>query len=136
MPISVACVTASISHYPYLYQREAYTFLPYPSCDCNAGSPCSDFSKNLTYTAMPPRPGSLLNVTDPHALPPAQGPAPVLEPADVVDPLLPPVTVGGHGAALSSNDSSTKSGATTAGTSSGLCLLVAGLAALLAVSSR
>ncbi|RLM55588.1 hypothetical protein C2845_PM10G16940 [Panicum miliaceum] len=99
-------------------------------------SPCSDFSKNLTYTAMPPRPGSLLNVTDPHALPPAQGPAPVLEPADVVDPPLPPVTVGGHGAALSSNDSSTKSGATTAGASSGLCLLVAGLAALLAVSSR
>jgi len=99
-------------------------------------SPCSDFSKNLTYTVMPPRPGSLLNVTDPHALPPAQGPVPVLEPADVVDPPLPPVTIGGHGAAPSSNDSSTKSGATAAGASSGLCLLVAGLAALLAVSSR
>jgi len=85
---------------------------------------------------MPPRPGSLLNVTDPHALPPAQGRALVLEPDDVVDLPLPPVTVGGHGAASSSNDSSTKSGATSASASSGLCLLVAGLAALMAVSSR
>ncbi|KAF8687542.1 hypothetical protein HU200_042792 [Digitaria exilis] len=51
------------------------------------------------------------------ALPPAQGPAPVLEAADVVDPPLPPVTVGGHGAASPSNDSSTKSGATAASAS-------------------
>nr|CAB3470950.1 unnamed protein product [Digitaria exilis] len=99
-------------------------------------SPCSDFSKNLSYTILPAQPGSLLNLTEPGALPPAQGPAPVLEAADVVDPPLPPVTVGGHGAASPSNDSSTKSGATAASASAGLCLLVAGLAALLAVSSR
>ncbi|CAL5041784.1 unnamed protein product [Urochloa decumbens] len=100
-------------------------------------SPCSDFSKNLTYTIMPAKPGSLLSLTDPSVLPPAEGPAPVLEPADVVDPPLPAVTVGGHGAAPSpSNDSSTKSGATAVGASSGFCLLVAGLAALLAVSTR
>ncbi|XP_012701049.1 glycerophosphodiester phosphodiesterase GDPDL7 isoform X2 [Setaria italica] len=100
-------------------------------------SPCSDFSKNLTYTIMPAKPGTLINLTDHSALPPAQGPAPVLEPADVVDPPLPAVTVGGHGAASSSsNDSSTTSSAMASGASSGLCLLVAGLAVLLAVCSR
>lgn len=100
-------------------------------------SPCSDFSKNLTYTIMPAKPGTLINLTDHSALPPAQGPAPVLEPADVVDPPLPAVTVGGHGAtSSSSNDSSTTSSAMASGASSGLCLLVAGLAVLLAVCSR
>ncbi|KAJ1260049.1 hypothetical protein BS78_10G202100 [Paspalum vaginatum] len=100
-------------------------------------SPCSDFSKNLSYTIMPAKPGFSLNLTDPSLLPPAQGPAPVLEPADVVDPPLPPVP--------SSNDSSTTSSATAAGSSAGLCLLVAGfllemvvaeLAGLLAVISH
>jgi hypothetical protein len=121
----------------YLDQHEACTFHQFLSCECNAGSPCSDFSKNLTYTIMPARPGTLMNLTDHSALPPAQGPAPVLQPADVVDPPLPAVTVGGRGAASSSsNDSSTTSGATAAGASSGFFLLVAGLAALLAVWSR
>ncbi|WVZ79283.1 hypothetical protein U9M48_026883, partial [Paspalum notatum var. saurae] len=79
-------------------------------------SPCSDFSKNLSYTIMPAKPGFLLNLTDSSLLPPAQEPAPVLELADIVDPPLPPVTVGGYGTASSSNDSSTTSGATAAGT--------------------
>ncbi|KAF8687844.1 hypothetical protein HU200_042786 [Digitaria exilis] len=99
-----------------------------------SGSPCKRLSKNLSYTILPAQPGSLLNLTEPGALPPAAGPAPVLEAADVVDPPLPPVTVGGHGAASPSNDSSTKSGATAASASAGLCLLVAGLAALLALT--
>ncbi|CAD6336153.1 unnamed protein product [Miscanthus lutarioriparius] len=99
-------------------------------------SPCSDFSKNLTYTIMPAKPGSLLKLTDPSALPPVQGPAPVLEPADVVDPPLPLVTISSPGASASLDGSSTTSGARVSTASSGIYLLVIGLSAFLLVSSQ
>lgn len=99
-------------------------------------SPCNDPNLNLTYSILPANPGSLLNLVDPGALPPAEGPAPVLEAADVVDPPLPPVTIGGPAAPTHTSDSNTTSGATTAGTSAGFRFLVAGLAALLSLSSH
>ena len=107
-----------------------------PAFKCNVGSPCSDFSKNLTYTIMPAKPGSLLKLTDPSALPPVQGPAPVLEPADVVDPPLPLVTISSPGASASLNGSSTTSGERVSTASSGIYLLVIGLSAFLLVSSQ
>ncbi|WVZ77578.1 hypothetical protein U9M48_025432 [Paspalum notatum var. saurae] len=54
-------------------------------------SPCSDMSLNLSYSILPAQPGALVNLAAPGALAPAAGPAPLLEPTDVVDPPLPPV---------------------------------------------
>ncbi|XP_039788508.1 glycerophosphodiester phosphodiesterase GDPDL7-like [Panicum virgatum] len=54
-------------------------------------SPCSDMSLNLSYSILPAQPGALVHIAAPGALAPAAGPAPVLEPKDVVDPPLPPV---------------------------------------------
>ncbi|KAJ1278258.1 hypothetical protein BS78_04G065900 [Paspalum vaginatum] len=54
-------------------------------------SPCSDMSLNLSYSILPAQPGALVNLAAPGALAPAEGPAPLLEPTDVVDPPLPPV---------------------------------------------
>ncbi|XP_040376444.1 glycerophosphodiester phosphodiesterase GDPDL7-like [Oryza brachyantha] len=55
-------------------------------------SPCSDLSKNLSYTILPANAGALVHLAAPGALPPALPPAPVLEPADVLDPPLPPAS--------------------------------------------
>lgn len=85
---------------------------------------------------MPAEPGSLLKLADPSALPLAQGPAPVLEPADVVDPPLPHVTISSPGASASSIGSSTNSGAKVSTAISGLCLLVIGLSVFLVASSQ
>ncbi|KAG0491371.1 hypothetical protein HPP92_004769 [Vanilla planifolia] len=54
-------------------------------------SPCSNPDAKLTYTILPVEPGSITELAEPEALPPAQSPAPPLQPADVVDPPLPPV---------------------------------------------
>ncbi|CAL4970928.1 unnamed protein product [Urochloa decumbens] len=54
-------------------------------------SPCSDVSLNLSYSILPAQPGALVHLAAPGALAPAAGPAPMLEPKDVVDPPLPPV---------------------------------------------
>lgn len=48
---------------------------------------------NLPYTTIPSTPGQLLEAASPGTLPPAQAPAPILDPADVVDPPLPSVVV-------------------------------------------
>lgn len=56
-----------------------------------AGSPCFYSDADLPYTILAAQPGSLLQLAPPDALPPAQPPAPVLQPADVDDPPLPPV---------------------------------------------
>jgi hypothetical protein len=48
-------------------------------------------SLNLSYSILPAQPGALVHLAAPGALAPAQGPAPLLEPKDVVDPPLPPV---------------------------------------------
>ncbi|KAI3931369.1 hypothetical protein MKX01_040286 [Papaver californicum] len=54
---------------------------------------CSDLdATNLQYTILLPQPGEMLSLAEPGALPPAESPAPSLEPADVVDPPLPPVS--------------------------------------------
>ncbi|MCL7048427.1 hypothetical protein MKW94_010106 [Papaver nudicaule] len=56
-------------------------------------SPCADpDATDLPYVIPTPMPGDLLKLADKGALPPAQSPAPSLEPADVVDPPLPPVS--------------------------------------------
>ncbi|XP_039132567.1 glycerophosphodiester phosphodiesterase GDPDL6-like [Dioscorea cayenensis subsp. rotundata] len=54
-------------------------------------SPCFYSDADLPYTILAAQPGSLLQLAPPDALPPAQPPAPVLQPADVDDPPLPPV---------------------------------------------
>ncbi|CAN6246888.1 unnamed protein product [Urochloa humidicola] len=54
-------------------------------------SPCSDVNLNLSYSILPAQPGALVHLAAPGALAPAAGPAPMLEPKDVVDPPLPPV---------------------------------------------
>uniref|UniRef100_K3YPJ3 glycerophosphodiester phosphodiesterase n=1 Tax=Setaria italica TaxID=4555 RepID=K3YPJ3_SETIT len=54
-------------------------------------SPCSDMSLNLSYSILPAQPGALVHLAAPGALAPAAGPAPLLEPKDVVDPPLPSV---------------------------------------------
>lgn len=46
---------------------------------------------NLPYTTIPSTPGQLLEAASPGTLPPVEAPAPILDPADVVDPPLPPV---------------------------------------------
>jgi len=95
-------------------------------------SPCSDLNKNLSYTILPANPGGLEKMVPLGALPPALPPAPVLEPADVIDPPLPPVSV-------SSPPESTPEGeddASSASSNAGNCLLVAGIAAFLYLSSH
>ncbi|RLM78398.1 glycerophosphodiester phosphodiesterase GDPDL7-like [Panicum miliaceum] len=95
-------------------------------------SPCSDMSLNLSYSILPAQPGALVRIAAPGALAPAAGPAPVLEPKDVVDPPLPPVKavittdVPAPGAA----DNTTSAASSNAGKS----LLGAGIAALLSLS--
>ncbi|KAJ3679120.1 hypothetical protein LUZ60_017131 [Juncus effusus] len=54
-------------------------------------SPCSVLNAKLPYTILASDPGSLLALAPPESLPPAAAPGPVLDPADVVDPPLPPV---------------------------------------------
>ncbi|KAJ4810513.1 Glycerophosphodiester phosphodiesterase [Rhynchospora pubera] len=54
-------------------------------------SPCVNPKANLEYTIVPSTPGQLVQAAGPGALPPAEAPAPILDPADVVDPPLPPV---------------------------------------------
>ncbi|KAI3990306.1 hypothetical protein MKX01_037645 [Papaver californicum] len=56
-------------------------------------SPCADLdATNLQYTILSPQPGEMLSLAKPDALQPDESPAPSLEPADVVDPPLPPVS--------------------------------------------
>ncbi|KAG0483232.1 hypothetical protein HPP92_011316 [Vanilla planifolia] len=52
-------------------------------------SPCSNLDAKLPYTILPAEPGGITSLAAPESLPPAQSPAPPLEPADVVDPPLP-----------------------------------------------
>ncbi|KAG0480761.1 hypothetical protein HPP92_011619 [Vanilla planifolia] len=54
-------------------------------------SPCSNLDAKLPYTILPAEPGGITSLAAPESLPPAQSPAPPLEPADVVDPPLPPL---------------------------------------------
>jgi hypothetical protein len=57
----------------------------------------------MSYSILPAQPGALVNIAGPGVLPPAGVPAPMLEPAHVLDPPLPPVlavsTVAPTGAA-------------------------------------
>nr|CAB3445894.1 unnamed protein product [Digitaria exilis] len=96
-------------------------------------SPCSDMSLNLSYSILPAQPGALVNLAAPGALAPAAGPAPVLEPKDVVDPPLPPVkaviTADTPAAAPAADNTSS-----AAGSNAGNNLLGAGIAALLSLS--
>ncbi|KAM0886702.1 hypothetical protein ACQ4PT_029525 [Festuca glaucescens] len=95
-------------------------------------SPCSDLTKNMSYSILAANPGGLEKMVPLGALPPALPPAPVLEPADVIDPPLPPV-------AVSSPPESTPKGeddASGASSNAANCLLVAGIAALLYLSSH
>lgn len=94
-------------------------------------SPCSDLSKNLSYTILPANPGALEKMVPLGALPPALPPAPVLEPADVIDPPLPPVSVSSPPESMPEDDA-----ASSASSNAGNCLLVAGIAAFLYLSSH
>nr|XP_045085756.1 glycerophosphodiester phosphodiesterase GDPDL7 isoform X2 [Aegilops tauschii subsp. strangulata] len=92
-------------------------------------SPCSDPTKNLTYTIMAAAPGALVSMVPPGALPPALPPAPLLEPADVIDPPLPPVSVSSPPeAAPKVADSSSSPPSSSAGSS---FLVATGIAAFL-----
>jgi len=93
-------------------------------------SPCSDPSKNVSYTINAAQPGDLEKMVPEGALPPALPPAPVLEPGDVIDPPLPPVSV-------SSPPESTPEGpddASAASSNAGNRLLLAAMAAFLYLS--
>ncbi|KQJ93736.1 glycerophosphodiester phosphodiesterase GDPDL7 [Brachypodium distachyon] len=94
-------------------------------------SPCSDLTLNLSYTILPAEPGSLVSQVPPGALPPALPPAPVLEPADVLDPPLPPVSVSSPPEATpkAADDS-----ASAASSNVSNYLLVVGIAAFLSLS--
>nr|CAB3449129.1 unnamed protein product [Digitaria exilis] len=96
-------------------------------------SPCSDMSLNLSYSILPAQPGALVNLAAPGALAPAAGPAPVLEPKDVVDPPLPPVK-----AVITADTPATAPAAdntsSAAGSNAGNNLLGAGIVALLSLS--
>ncbi|TVU02018.1 hypothetical protein EJB05_52553 [Eragrostis curvula] len=96
-------------------------------------SPCSDMSLNLSYSILPAQPGALVNIAVPGALPPAGAPAPMLEPADVLDPPLPPVLAVSTAAApapTGAADNTTSAASTNAGSS----FLAAGIVALLSLS--
>ncbi|GJM90440.1 hypothetical protein PR202_ga06719 [Eleusine coracana subsp. coracana] len=96
-------------------------------------SPCSDLNLNLSYSILPAQPGALVNIAVPGALPPAGAPAPLLEPADVLDPPLPPVLAVSAAAApapTGAADNTTSAASINAGSS----LLVAGMVALLSLS--
>ncbi|OVA01347.1 Glycerophosphoryl diester phosphodiesterase [Macleaya cordata] len=54
-------------------------------------SPCANPTDNAPYAIIAPQPSEMLNLAAAEAVPPAEPPAPVLKPADVVDPPLPPV---------------------------------------------
>ncbi|KAG8070080.1 hypothetical protein GUJ93_ZPchr0006g45104 [Zizania palustris] len=96
-------------------------------------SPCSDLSLNLSYTILPAHPGALVNLAAPGALPPALPPAPVLEPADVLDPPLPPVAMSSPPEAPNTKAADTTSSAVSS--RAGCCLLLVGaIAALLSIS--
>jgi len=95
-------------------------------------SPCSDMSLNLSYSILPAQPGALVHIAAPGALAPAAGPAPVLEPKDVVDPPLPPVkaVITADAPAPGAADNTTSAASSNAGKS----LLWAGIAALLSLT--
>jgi hypothetical protein len=95
-------------------------------------SPCSDMTKNLSYSIYSANPGSLEKLVPLGALPPALPPAPVLEPADVIDPPLPPVAVSSPPESTPKGDE----GASAPSSSPSICLLVAGIAAFLYLSSH
>uniref|UniRef100_A0ACD5Z969 Uncharacterized protein n=1 Tax=Avena sativa TaxID=4498 RepID=A0ACD5Z969_AVESA len=95
-------------------------------------SPCSDLTKNLSYTILSANPGGLERMVPPGALPPALPPAPVLEPSDVIDPPLPPVSVSSPPESTPKADDEASSASSNAGN----CLLVAGIAAFLYLSSH
>ncbi|CAM0946415.1 unnamed protein product [Alopecurus aequalis] len=94
-------------------------------------SPCSDLTKNLSFSILPANPGGLEKYVPSGALPPALPPAPVLEPADVIDPPLPPVAVSSPPESPKVADE-----ASAASSNAGNCLLVAGIAAFLYLSSH
>ncbi|KAL6888393.1 hypothetical protein ACP4OV_009419 [Aristida adscensionis] len=99
-------------------------------------SPCSDLSQNLSYSILPAQPGALVNMAVPGALPPSEGPAPVLEPKDVVDPPLPPVVAVVKPADAPAPTGAADNKTSAAGSSSGAGsrLLVAGVAGVLSLS--
>ncbi|MCL7051716.1 hypothetical protein MKW94_023766 [Papaver nudicaule] len=92
------------------YPATANAFLRSPCADPNAA--------NLQYTILPPEPGAILGMVAVAAKGPAQAPAPTLEPSDVVDPPLPPVT-----ATTTPGPANGKNGQSTNVASVGLCLL-------------
>ena len=89
-------------------------------------------SLNLSYSILPAQPGALVHIAAPGALAPAAGPAPVLEPKDVVDPPLPPVkaVITADAPAPGAADNTTSAASSNAGKS----LLWPGIAALLSLS--
>ncbi|KAH9608084.1 hypothetical protein KSS87_016525 [Heliosperma pusillum] len=89
-------------------------------------SPCADPSnENIEYPISPVEPGSLLELASHEDLPQMVKPAPVLDPAKIVDPPLPPVTKPGSAPTGTKNATSPRS-------SVSVCLLV--LAALILTS--
>ncbi|CAN6277794.1 unnamed protein product [Urochloa humidicola] len=106
----------------------------YPATAANYfRSPCSDMTLNLSYSILPAQPGALVHLAAPGALAPAAGPAPSLEPKDVVDPPLPPVKdviAADAPAPTGAADNTTSAASSNAGNS----LLWAGVVAILSLS--
>ncbi|XP_062223860.1 glycerophosphodiester phosphodiesterase GDPDL7-like [Phragmites australis] len=96
-------------------------------------SPCSDMSLNLSYSILPAQPGALVDLAAPGSLPPVGAPAPMLQPADVLDPPLPPV-VAVSTAAAPAQTGATDNSTSAASFNAGSCLLVAGTVTLLFLS--
>uniref|UniRef100_A0A0D9VD43 glycerophosphodiester phosphodiesterase n=1 Tax=Leersia perrieri TaxID=77586 RepID=A0A0D9VD43_9ORYZ len=96
-------------------------------------SPCSDLSLNLSYTILPADAGALVTLAAPGALPPALPPAPVLEPADVLDPPLPPVAVSSPPEASATTAKATDSSSSPASLIAGGSHVLAAAAAIAAM---
>jgi hypothetical protein len=60
------------------------------------GDCCNCAIFNMSYSILPAQLGALVNIAGPGMLPPAGVPAPMLEPADVLDPPLPPIFAMRH----------------------------------------
>jgi hypothetical protein len=97
----------------------------------HTGSPCVNPNADLPYTTITSTPGQLVRAASPGSLPPAQAPAPVLDPADVVDAPLPPVMAVADQAPPApapANPTDTKSGQPANVASFFLCLIMAAFA--------
>ncbi|KAK8947176.1 putative glycerophosphoryl diester phosphodiesterase 2 [Platanthera zijinensis] len=89
-------------------------------------TPCSNLDAKLPYTILPAEAGGIAGLAAPEALPPAQSPAPTLEPADVVDPPLPAVSNNANPAPAQTPGAEPKDSGqlSNAAVSPSLCLLV------------